>query len=206
MNVDLVLVDRQMVTRQRCYQTPQSVETACFGRFRPRTTDRRTRPATMGLHQGQGTTHGGDMDPGAGLSDHRLDQQFACPGGAPPAVVLGSTADNPVQDFEVAVVQLGVAVVFTSIPQPHFAVATKSRGYTVHGRIMHAQDLRGLVGAATIEEVDHDQVAQAYAGVATTSQTLVQPLLDEEADLRDNRHGNSLLGACRPEVVTGREF
>ena len=59
----------------------------------------------------------------------------------------------------------------------------------------------------TLTQINHNQVADAGARVATMTQVLAQLVLDGNANPSKNGiHGNSLLGACCPENVAIGEF
>src|SRR5262249_41066044 len=139
----------------------------------------------------------------AGLAGQRLHQQFPGPGRPSPAVPLGAGADDPVQGVQVALVQLGGAVVLPAVEQAPLPLLAEALGHAVDGGVVHAQHRGRLVAAPAVEEVTDDQVAEAEAGLAATAQVPEESLLDGEADLEENRwHGNSLLGACAPSDLT----
>jgi hypothetical protein len=72
---------------------------------------------------------------------------------------------------------------------------------------MNSQNFSDLIGTATIQQIDNDEQAGSQTRIATLPQLTQQPLLDVEANLRQNQtHGNSLSGADAPVKTQCWEF
>src|SRR5580765_30063 len=202
MDIDFIFVNRDVSMGQRGQQVAESVQTSRFRGFRPRATNHWTWAAASRFDQGQGPTHGTDVDTHASLPDQSLDEQFPRPSRATPAILLRRGPHDLVQSRQKVFIQLGLAVIFPGIPQAPFTAIAEAPGYPIHGRVMHAQHLRRLIGRAITEKIDDDQESNADTAAVTPTQLLTQLPLDGEAHPAQNRrHGNSLLGARRPENV-----
>jgi len=103
-------------------QLLQLVQTPCFDRFWPRTARGGFGAATPRFDQRQGTTHRRDVDTHARQTHHSFDQQFACPGRAPPTVIERRLAHDGMQATQIFFIQFVCAVIGTAIIQPGFTV------------------------------------------------------------------------------------
>src|SRR5205807_2296299 len=202
MNIDLVFIDGPVPAWQRGQQLTDLVQTPCFGGFRPGTAHGRTRPAAACLHQRQGPAHGRHMNAHSRSPRHGFYQQFSGPRWPTPAVLAWAAPNQTLQKLQEPLAQFRLPVVFASIIQAPFPVLAKAVGHSVDSGIVNAQHMGGPVSRPTVEQVQNNQVANLKAGITALPQALAEPLLDEETDAGDNAlHGNSLLGACSPEIV-----
>jgi len=101
--------------------------------------------AAVRLHDRQRPAHGGDVDTHSGQPGRRRDQQFTRSTRPVPAVLIGRAADDAVQPYEEAVVELGLAIVLAGIPQAPLAVRSEASGNAADSGVIHAQYLGGLV-------------------------------------------------------------
>src|SRR6185369_12282774 len=92
-------------------------------------------------------------------------------------------------------------VSFSTIPQPRFAVLAKTRRHTIAGGNTNPQDGHGGTHAASLPQIENDQIADADTGIAATTESLLHLLLDGPSRLGNNiGHGNS---SCRTSWVLG---
>src|SRR5271169_4047804 len=102
---------------------------------------------------------------------------------------------NLIEHSQIGFREFAGTVALSAVPQGSLPSFAEAFGYPVNRSVMDIQNGLDLPCAASVPEIEHNQVPNAHRSDAALLKPFAHLLLDGPTHLRNNsRHGNSSLG------------